>query len=155
MRHGTEAVLDRILTEATQAVGAKAGYIRLLVDGKWVVGSATESAVGYLGEISKLVPEPSNDVTKSLAAVAMSTNQPAIVEDATTSEVIYPKTRAVAGRYDFHGTAAIPVRVDDQPVGVMIVFDDCLRAFTENELSILTGFAQQASTVIANGRLLS
>ena len=27
MRHGTEAVLDRILIEATQAVGAKAGYI--------------------------------------------------------------------------------------------------------------------------------
>ena len=52
MRHGTEAALDRILAEATQAVGAKAGYIRLLVDGKWVAGSVTESAVGYLGEIS-------------------------------------------------------------------------------------------------------
>ena len=155
MRHGTEAVLDRILTEATQAVGAKAGYIRLLVDGKWVAGSVTESAVGYLGEISELIPEPSNDVTKSLSAVAMSTNQPAIVEDATTSEVIYPKTRAVADRYDFHGTAAIPVRIDDKPVGVMIIFDDCLRTFTENELSILTGFAQQAATVIENGRLLS
>ena len=64
MGHETEAVLDRILTEATEVVGAKAGYIRLLVDGKWVVGSATESAIGYLGEISKLVPEPSNAVTK-------------------------------------------------------------------------------------------
>ena len=155
MGHETEAVLDRILTEATEVVGAKAGYIRLLVDGKWAVGSATESAVGYLREISELVPEPSNDVTKSLAAVAMSTNQPAIVEDATTSEVIYPKTRAVAVRYDFHGTAAIPVRVDDQPVGVMIIFDDCLRTFTESELSILTGFAQQASTVIENGRIFN
>ena len=154
MGHETEAVLDRILTAATEVVGAKAGYIRLLVDGKWVVGSVTESAVGYLGEISKLVPEPSNDVTKSLAAVAMSANQPAIVEDATTSEVIYPKTRAVADRYDFHGTAAIPVRIDDKPVGVMIIFDDCLRTFTENESSILTGFAQQAATVIENGRLL-
>ena len=85
----------------------------------------------------------------------MSTNHPATVEDATTSEIVYPMTRAVADRYDFHGTAAIPVRVDDQPVGVMIIFDDCLRTFTENELSILTGFAQQASTVIENGRLLS
>ena len=37
--------LKTVLNEATHVVGAKAGYIRLLQDGKWSTGATTASAV--------------------------------------------------------------------------------------------------------------
>ncbi|MBT97328.1 MAG: hypothetical protein CL902_01715 [Dehalococcoidia bacterium] len=153
--HDTPEVLRLIIDEATRLVDAKAGYVRLVIDGKWVVGAVTELAVDYVAEISALVPEPSNDVRKTLAAEAMSSSRPAVVEDATTSEIIYPQTRKVAAKFGFHGSAAIPLLVDDQAIGVIIIFDGSVRTFTEDELSILTAFADQTSLALEKALLLS
>ena len=153
--HDTAQVLRLIIDEAIRLVGAKAGYVRLVIDGKWVVGTVTELAADYLAEISALVPEPSNDVKKTLAAEAMSANRPAVVEDATTSEIIYPQTRKVAAKFGFHGSAAIPLLVNNQAIGVIIIFDGSVRTFTEDELSFLTACADQTSMALEKARLLS
>ncbi len=140
--------LDRAISEAVRLVGAKAGYIRLVEDGKWMIGAVTGSAADYLAEISELVPEPSQDSKITLAAEAMSTNRPAIVDDVTTSEIIYPQTRRVAAKYGFRGAVAIPLLAGDYPIGVIIVFDGSVRRFTEEENSQLTALAAQVVVTI-------
>jgi len=141
---GPSDELEQIINEATQAVGAKAGYIRLVEDGKWMIGAVTELAADYLAEISELVLEPSQDAKKTLAAEAMSENRPAVVDDVTTSEIIYPQTREVAAKHGFSGSAAIPLLVGDDAIGVIIIFDGNVRRFTEEETSVLTSFAGRA-----------
>ena len=147
---GASDELEQILNEATRSVGAKAGYIRLVEDGKWMIGAVTELAADYLAEISELVLEPSQDVKKTLAAEAMSTNRPAVVDDVTTAEIIYPQTREVAAKHGFGGSAAIPLLAGDDPIGVIIIFDGTVRRFTEEETSQLTAFADRA--VLSIGR---
>ena len=66
-------LLKTVLNEATHVVGAKAGYIRLLQNGKWSTGATTASAAGYMEEFSKLVPTPPLEVGKTMAAPAMVT----------------------------------------------------------------------------------
>jgi GAF domain-containing protein len=140
----TSRALDQIIDEAVSVVGAKAGYIRLVIDGKWMIGAVTELATEYLAEISELVLEPSNNAKVTLAAEAMFTLLPAVVDDVTTSEIIYPQTRRVAAKHGFGGSAAIPLQDGGQPIGVIIIFDGGVRLFTEEETSSLIPLACQA-----------
>ena len=48
----TSEVLKLVVNAATHGVGAKAGYIRLLKNGKWSTGAATASRAGYMEEIT-------------------------------------------------------------------------------------------------------
>ena len=120
----------------------------MVIDGKWMIGAVTELAADYLAEISELVLEPSRDAKVTLAAEAMSTLRPAVVDDVTTSEIIYPQTRIVAAKHGFYGSAAIPLLDGDQPIGVIIIFDGSVRLFTEEETSSLVPFASQAVLAI-------
>ena len=79
--------LKTVLNEATHVVGAKAGYIRLLQDGKWSTGATTASAVSYMEEIAKLVPAPPLEVGKTMAAQAMVTEKPVVVDDVTSADL--------------------------------------------------------------------
>ena len=81
----TSELLKTVLNEATHVVGAKAGYIRLLQDGKWSTGATTASAVSYMEEIAKLVPAPPLEVGKTMAAQAMVTEKPVVVDDVTSA----------------------------------------------------------------------
>ena len=86
-------MLKTVLNEATHVVGAKAGYIRLLQNGKWSTGATTASAAGYMEEISKLVPAPPLEVGKTMAAQAMVTEKPVVVGDVSSADLILPQTR--------------------------------------------------------------
>ena len=48
----TSEVLKVVVNAAPHGVSAKAGYIRLLNNGKWSTDAATASAAGYVEEIT-------------------------------------------------------------------------------------------------------
>ena len=130
-------LLKTVLNEATHLVGAKAGYIRLLQNGKWATGATTASAAGYMEEISKLVPAPPLEVGKTMAAQAMVTEKPVVVGDVTSAELILPQTRKIAAAHGFYGAVVVPLFDCDRFVGILALFDDDIRIFTEDETSIL------------------
>ncbi|MCH8892854.1 MAG: GAF domain-containing protein [Chloroflexi bacterium] len=152
--HDTDEVLDLIVNEATRLVGAKAAFIRLLEGSVGVPAAATASAAGFLAE-TELTPASSLEDRETVAGQVMAANKPRVLEDATTSEMVTPHNRLLAEKYGFYGTASIPLVVNAQAIGLFAVFDGSVRLFTEDEVSLLSAFADQASLAIEKARLLN
>ncbi|MCH9017024.1 MAG: GAF domain-containing protein, partial [Chloroflexi bacterium] len=153
--HDTDEVLDLIVNEAARLVGASAGYIRLLEGGVLVPRAANESAAGYLAETAEL--QPGVPVGEGGGAVGhvMATKTPMVTEDGTKCELTSPQGRRLAKNHGFHGRALVPLLANDRSIGVLTVFDTRIRRFTDDEISLLAAFADQASLALENARLLN
>ena len=152
--HDLADVLDLIVNEVTRLVGAKAGYIRLLESGVGVLSAATASAADYLVDVFESNPVVTVQEGVTAAGHVMATKKPLVIDDATTAEIILPNTRILAKKYGFYGAAAIPLLVDSEPIGALFVFDGAIRVFTDDEVSVLSAFADHAALAVAKARHL-
>ena len=152
--HDLADVLDLIVNEATRLVGAKAGYIRMLESGVGVPTVATATAAGYLADVTKSNPVVTVQEGKTAAGHVMATKKPLVIDDATTAEIVLPNTRLLAKNHGFYAAAAIPLLVDFEPIGALFVFDGAIRVFTDDEVAVLSAFADQAALAVAKARLL-
>ncbi|MCH7841775.1 MAG: GAF domain-containing protein [Chloroflexi bacterium] len=151
--HDTDEVLDLIVNEAARLVGAKAGFIRLWEGGIGVPTAATTSAADYLAEMKALNLAPTMEDKTGVGQV-MATMKPLVVEDATTSDSTAPHVRILCEKHGFYGMAIVPMMVNGQPIGLLAVFDGSPRHFNDDEVSLLTAFADQASLALEKARLL-
>ncbi|MCH8802131.1 MAG: GAF domain-containing protein [Chloroflexi bacterium] len=153
--HDTDEVLELIVNEAARLVGASAGYMRLLEGGVLVPSAATESAAGYLAKTAKL--QPAVPVGEGGGAVGhvMHTKKPLVTEDGTECELTSSQGRLLAKEHGFYGRALVPLLANDRSIGVLTVFDNNIRRFTEDEVSLLTAFADQAALALEKARLLN
>jgi|TARA_B110000263_G_C14981387_1_gene361646 GAF domain-containing protein len=132
------------VNEAVKVLGAKAAYIRLLVDGVLTPGAATASAAQYLDDIAGLSTLALLSAGKTAAGQLIATKVPLVLDDVTESDLILAQTRQIAASHGFHGTAAVPLLAEDQVVGVFFVFAGRVRHFTDQEVSTLSSLAKQA-----------
>ncbi len=72
-----------------------------------------------------------------MAAKAMVTKQPVVVGGVTYSDLILSQTRKIAAAYGFHGAVVVPLFDCDQFFGILALFDEEIRIFTEYETAIL------------------
>ena len=151
----TDEVLDLIVNEAARFVGAPAAFLRLLKGGVLVAGAATESAAAFLADDS--IANPGHKVEQGTSAVGhvMFTKKPYTTIDATNDELVTPESRRLAEKHGFHGLALAPLVANDRSIGVLHVLDARIRQFTEDEVSLLTAFADQASLALEKARLLN
>ncbi|MCH8196109.1 MAG: GAF domain-containing protein, partial [Chloroflexi bacterium] len=84
----------------------------------------------------------------------MATKKPLVVEDVTENELISPARRLNLKEHGFHGRASVPLLANDRSIGVLAVMDKRIRHFTEDEVAILTAFADQAALALEKARLL-
>jgi PAS domain S-box-containing protein len=152
--HDTDEVLDLIVNEAARLVGAKAGFIRLWEGGIGVPTAATTSAADYLAEMKALNLAPTMEDKTGVGQV-MATMKPLVLEDATTSDSTASHVRILCEKHGFYGMAIVPMMVNGQPIGLLAVFDGSVRRFTEDEVSLLAAFADQASLALEKARLLN
>ena len=75
-------------------------------------------------------------------------------EDIQQVEGLFPETVRLMKKYGIHGSAGIPLLVNDQPIGVLMVRDKRVRLFTDDEVSLLSAFADQAALALEKARLL-
>ena len=85
----------------------------------------------------------------------MATKKPLVIEDLTQDESMTAAGRHLAQKHGFHGSAMVPFLANDRSIGVLAVADNRVRRFTEDEVSLLTAFADQASLALERARLLS
>ena len=153
--HDTDEVLDLIVNEAARLVGASAAYIRLL-DGDGLVPSATtKSAAGLLEETATLRPFLRVEEGTSLAGQVMATKKPLIAVDSQKDELMSTQASLIWQKYDFHGFVMVPLLANDRSIGVLNVVDTRVRRFTDDEVSLLAAFADQAALALDKARLLS
>ena len=149
--HDTDEVLNLIVNEAARLVGAKAGFIRLVVDGVGVPTAATASAAGYLAESNPAVTVQED---KTAAGHVMATMKPIAIDNMFKSEWIPPALQQKAEKHGFQAIAIVPLVVNSQPIGLLAVFDGSVRHFTDDEVSLLSAFADQAALALQKARLL-
>ena len=117
-----------------------------------VPAAATKSVYGYLSAGSLVL-----DVTEvvSNAGHVMATKKPVVSEDSTVSELSTPEVRDRLRKAGFHARVTVPMLANDQSIGVLSVMDKRIRRFTEDEVSLLSAFADQASLALEKSRLLN
>ena len=153
--HNTDEILDLIVNESARLLGANAAYMRLLEGDGLVASAATESAIEFLAELA--VARPTNKVEEgeSLTGHVMATKEPLVIDDGANQDVVSQDTSHIRQKYEMHGTAAVPLISNENPIGVLVVVDTRVRRFTEDEVSLLTAFADQAALALDKARLLS
>ena len=59
------------------------------------------------------------------------------MDDVTSADLILPQSRQIAAAHGFYGAVVVPLFDCDRFVGILALFDDDVRIFTEDETSIL------------------
>ncbi len=91
----------------------------------------------------------------SIQGQVLATKKPIVAEDVSEHELASPSARAMAIDLGLHRFASVPLLADDKSIGVLNVIDQRIRRFTDDEVSLLTAFADQASLTLEKARLLS
>ena len=154
--HDTGEVLDLIVNEATRLVGTKAGIIRLLKGDSLMFGAVTESAAEFFAAVVE--QKPTIQIAEEGEVVSgrvLATKTPAVTEDVIKNKEIPIETRRIQERFGYHGNATIPLLANDRAIGVLSIFDTNVRRFTEDEVSLLSAFADQAALALEKARLLN
>ncbi|MCI0844328.1 MAG: GAF domain-containing protein, partial [Chloroflexi bacterium] len=153
--HDTDEVLDLIVNEAARLVGATGAYLRLLVGDDLMPGPATESMVDYFTDAVEAAPTYKVGESSNFASNVMANKRPLTAEDCTQDERVPVEYRRLFEKHGLHGTATIPLLANDRSIGVLVVMDTRIRRFTDDEVSLLSAFADQASLALEKARLLN
>ena len=140
-------VLDMVVTSTTEAMAAKACSLRLLgPDGAHLMfGAAHGLSANYRAK--GLVIASHSEVDR----LALSAGTPVYVADARTDpRVQYPEQAREEG---IVSVLVVPLRVQDQPVGVMRVYTSTQHEFSDAELELAEAIASLSALAIENGRL--
>jgi K+-sensing histidine kinase KdpD len=85
----------------------------------------------------------------------MATRKPLVSENVQENEFFTPEGRLYAQETGFYGAAVVPLLANDLSIGVPLMFDTRIRRFTDDEVSLLSAFADQAALALEKARLLN
>ena len=153
--HDTDEVLDLIVNEAARLVGAPWAFVALVEAGKLAPRASTESAADYLAEIVEAQPTFNVETGTSAMGHMLATRTPHLYEDGQEDELATATGRNLAKKYGLHRGVLVPLLANDLPLGALAVMDKRIRRFTEDEISLLSAFADQASLALEKARLLN
>ena len=152
--HDTDEVLDLIVNEAARLVETPCVLIRLLQEDMLVPGAATARAEGIMANLSQSI-----EVREGSTPVghAMATQKP--VWGKAAARLLSPQAAQYLEGRGFHASsgAAIPLLANGQSIGTLTVISeaDTTHVITEDDVSLLAAFADQAALALEKARLLN
>ncbi|MHB8896181.1 MAG: SpoIIE family protein phosphatase [Candidatus Geothermincolia bacterium] len=140
-----ERVLRQILEVATSLMQSRLGAIMLLD----VAGGNLE-VVADMGLSRAWVTRERIPLEKSLAGVSIKRNEYVLARDDELAEFELP--RPAVGR-KIRTALSIPITVDEEPIGVIELYETTPRVYTDLDITMLTTLGPQAGVAIKNARL--
>ena len=153
--HDTEEVLDLIVNEAARLLDATGAFIRLLDGDTMVASAATDSAAALVAEDNVSWPTVAVEDHATIMGRVLASQKPITFADLTEDHSVDAEVRLMFRNHGFYGIAAVPLLANDLFLGILIVLDSHIRRFTDDEVSLLTAFADQAALALEKARLLN
>ncbi len=144
--HDTDEVLTLIVNQAARLVKAEAAGLRLLEGDDLVVGARTESA-------APLMIRPRIKPGESLTGKVVAGGETVVVEDLSQDTTFDPAHKRSALEHGFRGFVGVPLKSRGRVLGALNVYTQGARHFQPDEIDLLAGLADQASTAIEKARL--
>jgi PAS domain S-box-containing protein len=142
-----EQLLSLLVEEAAGLLGAEAAGIRLLEGDELVLSARTAAAADVMMRSRIKVGE-------SLTGRVVSTGEPLAIEDLVEDRRLDPAHIQGAVALGFHGFLGVPLTLHGRVIGALNVYTKPRRAFTKDDVSLLSALADQASIAITKNRLL-
>jgi GAF domain-containing protein len=140
-------ILDNIAKQTVTALHVRACSTRLLSpDGsRLFVATAHGLSSAYRAK------GPVDIAASGIDQVAIAATSPIYVADARTdARLQYPEQLRREGIISM---VLAPLRVQDRPIGVLRVYSDTQRDFTQDDLDLVEGMASLSAVAIESGRL--
>jgi signal transduction histidine kinase len=143
-----QAVFDAILADAARLTQAAGGVVRLLD------GTGTLRFVAHYGRsgqsLAELQKAPLPADENSATTKAMRERRAVQIDDIQKHG---PEWRGPLAPGPWHTALAIPLLQDNEAIGVIVVFRDVVEPFTDQQVELLSTFADQAVIAIKNATL--
>ena len=137
-------ILHIMSAETARVLGIKAVSVRLLDEGK-----KTLALVASYGLSEKYLNKGPISAEDSIAEALK--GKPVVVENAVADKgVQYKKEKKEEG---IASILCVPIKVKEDVIGVLRLYSDVLREFTEDEIVLVTALAHQGGVAIQNASM--
>ena len=140
-------ILSLLVNEATRLLDAEAAGIRLVEGDDLVLSARSESAADLMARRRIKIGE-------SLSGRVVATGQPLVVPDLAEDTRFDPAHKQGAITQGFQGFLGVPLRLHDRVIGALNIYTKQRRAFSPDEISLLSALGDQAALAIHKARLL-
>jgi GAF domain-containing protein len=122
-----------------------------LIEGVLVPSAATDSMSEFISNAAE--ERPSIPLGSAASGHAMATKKPVLADETRNRSTTSGLRKAE--ELGLFGLAWVPLLADDRSLGTLALLDTHERLLTEDEVSLLMAFADQASLALEKARLLN
>ena len=141
--HDLDELLNRMLDEIIQVMGAKRGFVMFSENDELVVKVSRDIN-------QEMIDNDEFQIGRSVMSEVEHTGESKVITDAKSDE----RFASQANINDFSSILCVPIKIEEQLIGLIYIDNHLVRKFfTERDLELITTFVNQTTSAIENARL--
>jgi len=141
-----DRIMQRVVVEATEAIGSESGMVLLKDNSEWVLKTAHGLPSEHMG---RRFTESEAKATE----LAVKTKKPVVINDAANDERVNPE---VMRELNIHSLMAVPLILKEEAIGAMLFqYHSMPVAFKEADVDFARKLAVSVGLSVANARLFA